>query len=210
MLIAMSLILNIRGANLGVAAAETDETTAKTVCLTGYIMDTFCIERETLLDNPSVATLEGPDVHTIHCLVDVARCYESGFEILVAPEPGGDGVTHVRAFKLDETGRKAALKLARETGSKDLGCFTCTGNKETSQRTGFRATVTGTFDINDSSQPKILKALSVESADTPCNSTVESFDYKYGSTDAGGKTNLNLVLALILILLIYYNTNNLN
>jgi hypothetical protein len=32
----------------------------------GYIMDNFCIERGTLLDNPDVITLEGPDQHSVH------------------------------------------------------------------------------------------------------------------------------------------------
>jgi len=32
----------------------------------GYIMDYFCIDRGTLLDNPSVRTLEGPGEHSVH------------------------------------------------------------------------------------------------------------------------------------------------
>eukprot|EP00966_Prymnesium_polylepis_P165981 3836661-Prymnesium_polylepis.1 len=49
-------------------------------CVTGCIMDVFCINRGTLLDNPSVATLENPAAHSVHCLVDVGACYQSGFE----------------------------------------------------------------------------------------------------------------------------------
>ena len=84
----------------------------KEVCLTAYVMDTYCIDRTTLLDNPSINTLEGPDKHSIHCLVDVARCYDSGFELLSDPKEGE--TMHVRAFKLDETGFKKALALARD------------------------------------------------------------------------------------------------
>ena len=32
----------------------------------GFVMDTFCIELKTLLDNPSIKTLEGPGNHTLH------------------------------------------------------------------------------------------------------------------------------------------------
>jgi hypothetical protein len=32
----------------------------------GYIMDEFCISLGTLLDNPSVRTLENPGVHSLH------------------------------------------------------------------------------------------------------------------------------------------------
>ena len=41
------------------------------VCVTGYIMDHFCIERGTLLDNPSTETLKNPEEHSFHCLLDV-------------------------------------------------------------------------------------------------------------------------------------------
>ena len=32
-------------------------------------MDYYCIDRGTLLDNPSVVTLEGPDQHSVHWCV---------------------------------------------------------------------------------------------------------------------------------------------
>jgi hypothetical protein len=32
----------------------------------GFIMDTICIDLGTLLDNPSVRTLENPGVHSFH------------------------------------------------------------------------------------------------------------------------------------------------
>jgi hypothetical protein len=35
----------------------------------GFVMDTFCIERGTLLDKPDVVTLEGPDQHSFHWYV---------------------------------------------------------------------------------------------------------------------------------------------
>jgi hypothetical protein len=35
----------------------------------GYVMDYYCIERGTLLDNPGVNTLEGPEQHSVHWYV---------------------------------------------------------------------------------------------------------------------------------------------
>ncbi len=51
-------------------------------------MDVYCIERGTLLDNPSVKTLslDGPIKHSVHCLVDVGRCNSSPFEVLIKVE----------------------------------------------------------------------------------------------------------------------------
>lgn len=62
------------------------------VCVAGYIMDMYCIERGTLLDNNSVKTLgpDGPVKHSVHCLVDVPRCYRSAFEILIKVENSTD------------------------------------------------------------------------------------------------------------------------
>ena len=139
----------------------------KEVCITGFIMDTFCIERGTLLDNPSVQTLENPEQHSIHCLADVPRCYNSGFEVLAltaAAEAAKTG-KYCRAFKLDAAGNTAAHDLARATGSADLGCSTCDGG---SMKMGFRATVKGTYDPDDSGDVKVLTAASVESADIVC------------------------------------------
>ena len=58
---------------------------AREVCVEGFVMDKFCIDLGTLLDNPRVKTLENPEKH---CLVDVSVCYKSGFNILL-PNPSG-------------------------------------------------------------------------------------------------------------------------
>ena len=130
------------------------------VCVVGYVMDTFCIERGTLLDNPALKTLERPDAHSVHCLVDVPRCYESGFEVLVLPaEPVGDK-TYCRAVKLDSNGNAAALKLARDMGKVGSGCTTCTGTKGTLER-GFRATVRGTVDLSEASAVRTIVTSSI-------------------------------------------------
>ena len=145
----------------------------KEVCYLGYIMDTFCIERGTLLDNPKLVTLDNPDKHSVHCLVDVGRCYLSGFEVLVAPN---SGKTHCRAAQLDQNGNSAALALARATG-KPGHCTTCTGPTSGIVQ-GFKATIKGTVDPNDTSMPPILTLTSIEAFNTS------------GCEDQGGPTVL--------------------
>jgi hypothetical protein len=159
------LILPIVSVALCCITTATAET--KEVCVVGYVMDTFCIDRGTLLDNPSVKTLEHPEKHTIHCLVDVPRCYDSGFEIL---SPSND-TKYCRGFKLDSNGNNKAHTLARSTGSSSLGCSTC-GSSGT-QKNGFRATIKGTYDTTDSRFPVVLTTTSVEAASVGCDSSKE-------------------------------------
>ena len=93
------------------AAAATVE-----ICHTGYVMDLYCINRGTLLDNPSVATLVGPQEHSVHCLVDPSICYNSGFALLDAAGPGVAIATpFCAAYVLDGPGNSQALALARAT-----------------------------------------------------------------------------------------------
>jgi len=111
---------------------------ATDVCFVGYIMDTYCINRGTLFDRPQLRTLEDPQEHSVHCLVDVSWCYNSGFQILADPEEGRS--LYCPAYKLDQTsGTQMVLDLARATGS----CSTCTGAGSLVK--GFRATVRGTL-----------------------------------------------------------------
>ena len=91
-------------------------------------MDNYCASRGTLLDNRAVRSLEQPEKHSVHCLVDVERCYGSGMEVL-QDEPNSDGV-HCSAFALDDHGDDLAIALARELGDAhgEPLCTTCTGN----------------------------------------------------------------------------------
>lgn len=108
-------------------------------------MDVFCINRGTLLDSPSVATLENPAAHSVHCLVDVGACYQSGFEILTAPPAGSS--THTRFARLDAAANAAVITLARSTGA----CSTCAGGYGSGGlRQGFQATVVGVLDTSTS------------------------------------------------------------
>ena len=114
------------------------------------LMDTYCILRGTLLDNADLRTLEHPDKHSVHCVVDVPLCYESGFEVLQDPPADDSTKFYCRALKLDAKGNAMALALARELGEKfegKDGCRTCTAGEGTLRR-GFRATVIGKLDPN--------------------------------------------------------------
>jgi len=138
----------------------------KRICAEGFIMDKFCIERGTLLDNPSVKTLRNPERHSVHCLVDVGRCVNSGFEILFDPPPGQE--LYQRAWTLDEDGADAMLTLARATGRRG-SCSTCNDELAISLRNGFRATIFGDVaDMGDSSNPATLTNVVAMSTDVGC------------------------------------------
>lgn len=143
------------------------------VCIEGYVMDTYCIERGQLLDNPSLNTLEDPQEHTLHCLADVAQCVNSGFEVL--QDPGADsGKIYCRAFKLDSTGNTMALDLIKKTGSQSLGCKVC-DSPGGNLKKGFRATVIGTVEslkvAAGSKYPPTLHVTSVKPGSAGCNAS---------------------------------------
>mmetsp|Transcript_21414 Transcript_21414/g.36482 ORF Transcript_21414/g.36482 Transcript_21414/m.36482 type:complete len:214 (-) Transcript_21414:1243-1884(-) len=119
-------------------------------CVTGYPMDNFCIERGTLLDNNRKATLLFADIHTIHCLVDVDWCVDSGYEVLTPPETPGEEFG--RAFELDATGIELTLAEARRVGK----CNTCDQGNRGEQRAGFQATYVGTVDPTYVGEPPLL------------------------------------------------------
>ena len=96
--------------------------------------------------------------------MDVPRCYDSGFEVL-----GDTGnLNYCRAFQLDATGDTEALTLARAAGSSSKGCSTCTGTGDATIKTGFRATVQGTYDTDDTTTPPTLTVLHVLAGDVGC------------------------------------------
>ena len=124
---------------------------AKDVCISGYIMDRYCIGCGTLLDNPKLDSLDNPDKHTVHCLVDVGNCRESAFELLVM-NPKGTSPTYCRAYVLDAKGQDEAIKLARATGV----CTTCDAGGTLKE--GFRVTVWGKVSgSGDSSTPPTIE-----------------------------------------------------
>lgn len=93
-------------------------------CTEGFVMDLFCINNKRLLDNPEVVTLENPEEHTVHCLVDLPICFNSGFNILLPNPKSGQGSEpkFAHALKLDGTGNGLVLNLAKKHGV----CTKCT------------------------------------------------------------------------------------
>mmetsp|Transcript_54332 Transcript_54332/g.131869 ORF Transcript_54332/g.131869 Transcript_54332/m.131869 type:complete len:270 (+) Transcript_54332:122-931(+) len=117
-----------------------------TYCVEGYVMDSYCIDIGSLLDKPNIRTLEGPDQHSIHCLVDFGPCLNSEFEILTPPLPSTAGsiVRYERSWRVtDLDGSKTVLvDLARNIGS----CGTCEGGYNNGgQRSGFKAVMDATI-----------------------------------------------------------------
>ncbi|RHY25562.1 hypothetical protein DYB32_008235 [Aphanomyces invadans] len=88
-------------------------------------------QRGNLVDNPSVITLKGPDVHTIHCLIDLTPCVESKYTLLAPPANGSD--LYSVKYQLGDAG--SALARAAARGARSLG-----------GKTGFSVTVTGIDD----------------------------------------------------------------
>lgn len=154
-------------ANGGGLAADVPPT-GDTVCYTGFVMDTFCIERGTLLDNPSARALqdgEGPQLHSYHCLLDVGQCIDSGYELLEPPLGGSS--TYCRVLKLDAAGNTMLLDTLRPMGRPGPGaCTTCTGT-EGDEVQGPRATVYGV--VSDTGSPPTIAVTAVRPGSEPCN-----------------------------------------
>ena len=136
-------------------------------------MDRFCIDRGTLLDNPSIRTLEQPELHSYHCLLDVRACTRSGYEILVDPINPGDLYTH--GVALDEDGTTRLIELARSRG--DPGsCTTCSG-EEGNERNGFRITAIGTLkDLGSSDAPPTITLNEVDVQAQGCSNQTGIFN----------------------------------
>ena len=71
------------------------------ICVTGYIMDIFCIDLGYLLDNPQITTLNEPENHSFHCLFDESVCYNSGFVVL--GEKDFETSLHCLGLRLEES-----------------------------------------------------------------------------------------------------------
>ena len=120
------------------------------ICREGIIMDRFCIDRGTLLDNSRVETLVGPEQHSMHCLLDVSLCVNSGFTVLGDPEVAGGKYTVAAQF--DDDGNDLVFDFAAKRG-RSSSCNDCTGELGDFTR-GFRAAVVGIVeDVGNPSSP---------------------------------------------------------
>ena len=132
-------------------------------------MDTYCLDLGHLLDNKQVVTLEQPSLHSLHCLVDVRRCYESSFNMLVE-NPSSSGTPYCVAYSLGHEATNTMLQRAREHGRKGF-CSTCLNQTAGAQERGFRATITGdiTPDTMSSLGVPILSNVHIVGVgDVPC------------------------------------------
>ena len=177
-------------------------------------MDTFSIERGTLLDNPSVISLVNPELHSYHCLLDVDACIRSGYEVLIdPPRPPSSSLSlsssllsqqqhqqqqyYSRGIRLDDNGNKQILSMARSTGHHGL-CSTCTNTTEGSPTRGFRATVNGTVTSlggdhdgttsTTTTTPITIETVSIRESSVGCGDYVfvpPSYYYIGGNTTNG-------------------------
>jgi len=127
-------------------------------CYTGYIMDKFCIDKGFMIDN-GLPTLKQPENHSIHCLVELSDCVDSGYEVLVDVNAS----EYERAVELDSTGNTMVRALALQVG----GCGTC-ANPNGGQMYGFAATVVGVLDTNYTGTPPRLLVTNVYPSDISC------------------------------------------
>ncbi|CAJ1959549.1 unnamed protein product [Cylindrotheca closterium] len=140
------LLLLLSGSNAAVALEIGDQ-----LCIQGFIMDYFCIQNVNMIDN-GLVTLEEPDRHTVHCLVDVGICLDSAFEVLVeSPNQASSTSAYTRGYRLDDGSKTDMISLARRVGS----CSTCVNGYDNSMlNRGFKAVMKVTvLDLNpDDSQ----------------------------------------------------------
>ncbi|CAB9524047.1 Similarities with uniprot P08640 Saccharomyces cerevisiae YIR019c STA1 [Seminavis robusta] len=143
----ISSLLLSAAALIAASSFVTGQSEGDIICVEGYIMDNFCIERGTLLDDSTARTLEEPEKHTVHCLVDVGVCTDSPFHVLEDGSPYGVG------WQVDDNSQ--LISLARSVGT----CNSCDGDGDL--RAGFRAVVRG--EVTDASR----QLLSVQEVGLP-------------------------------------------
>jgi len=121
-------------------------------------MDKYCIDEGFMIDN-GLPTLKQPEEHSVHCLVEISVCVDSGYEVLVDVNAS----EYERAVELDSTGNTMVRALATQVG----GCGTC-ANPSGGQMYGFAATVVGVLDTNYTGTPPRLLVTNVYPSDISC------------------------------------------
>jgi hypothetical protein len=105
------------------------------LCAEGYIMDDLCVQRGTLLDPAGTPTFVNPAVHTVHCLIDVDACRDSGFHIL--QDPTSEGGEYSIAYTFTDDANAMLIDLMKAEGSCTNGC---TGTAVDNFRIGVKGT----------------------------------------------------------------------
>lgn len=116
----------------------------------------FLISCRNILDNRSVRTLEGPEQHSVHCLVDVASCVRTPYEILLPPLQG-ESTLYARGWRLDGATKDRSIALAQVGGR----CGTCDqgySNDAGLQTRGFHVAIINALvvDLGSSSVPPTI------------------------------------------------------
>jgi hypothetical protein len=172
----MSESISITKSTIDVEDTKTEQQAAleDEICFIGYVLDSYCIDRGTLLDGYETESLVEPQLHSIHCLADVPRCVHSGYQMLLDPPirsgtvAVGDYNKYCRALELDGNGNQLMLDLARSTGDQGY-CSTCSGPPG-SITSGFRATVYGKI-VGGTSHPPLIQVTRVQSDRDGCQGT---------------------------------------
>ncbi|KAF0718315.1 Aste57867_1766 [Aphanomyces stellatus] len=109
------------------------DATLQSVTFTGYVMDNFCIDMGTMVDNPNNKTLVAPQLHSIHCLIDLEPCIKSQYAMLEKLATPVNDTLYAVKYQLGADGSALALQYAKAAKAK-------------SATRGFTATVTGYSD----------------------------------------------------------------
>ena len=124
-------------------------------------MDDYCIQRGTLFDNSNVQTLgpDGPIEHSVHCLIEVAPCVQSPFEILVPLEDGSGN--YGRAWRIEDN--SDIVSHVKQIGD----CSDCDGGGDLKK--GYQATLNATvLNLGTNSTPALIRVTTVQDFDIGC------------------------------------------
>lgn len=170
----------------------------------GFVMDHFCLFENSgrLLDTGDI-TLESPDRHSLHCLVDVGVCNRGPFYIL-GNAAAASATPYTVDYLLDDAGRQMLLDLARQAGEQGY-CRTCTGDSTTGLAAGYRAEVVGQVTALGSDNDNSPVEIRVTSARTSnglddevvCASFQESPGFDLAALLETLRRVLDLLMALI-------------
>lgn len=147
---------------LSASAEKIPVNVGDNICVTGYVMDTFCINLGRLLDDSSVVTLssEGPPSHSIHCLIEVGKCVNSPFEILTPLDDGSGNFG--RAWTLESNTK--VIDHAKQVGD----CRICQSSGTMSS--GYQATIEATvLNTGTNTTPALIQVTNVQDYDVGCN-----------------------------------------
>jgi len=153
------------------------------VCATGLVMDWFCIEQGTLLDPANTPTLVKPVIHTVHCLVEVPQCVNSGFAILRDPSAVGENYTI--GYNVTAAGNEMLLALMKAEGQ----CVACNGTGTIVN--GFRVGVRGLILDSNAEPPlvEITDMVAVSASSEYCEKTPPATTPAASPTTGGSAAN---------------------